>query len=110
MHGKPHTPPRESRAFQHDERIAARKGIDMLAPKHKGATQRPRGKKGLVVQSATGGACEPSPRMLRGCRRIREYQRSEENTSELQSLMRISYAVFFMEKKKITAYTPDMTK
>src|SRR3546814_14365489 len=76
MHGKPHTPPRESRAFQHDERIAARKGIDMLAPKHKGATQRPRGKKGLVVQSATGGACEPSPRMLRGCRRIRETQRN----------------------------------
>src|SRR3546814_20636911 len=74
MHGKPHTPPRESRAFQHDERIAARKGIDMLAPKHKGATQRPRGKKGLVVQSATGGACEPRPRLLRGCRRIRDYQ------------------------------------
>src|SRR3546814_5823428 len=26
--------------------------------------------------------------------------RSEEHTSELQSLMRISYAVFFLEKKK----------
>src|SRR3546814_8602822 len=26
--------------------------------------------------------------------------RSEENTSELQSLMRISYAVFFLKKKK----------
>src|SRR3546814_9925984 len=26
--------------------------------------------------------------------------RSEENTSELQSLMRISYAVFYMNKKK----------
>src|SRR3546814_3216033 len=27
-------------------------------------------------------------------------QRSEETTSELQSLMRISYAVFFLQKKK----------
>src|SRR3546814_3692165 len=29
-----------------------------------------------------------------------EYARSEEHTSELQSLMRISYAVFCLEKKK----------
>src|SRR3546814_10503669 len=29
-----------------------------------------------------------------------EYQRSEEHTSELQSLMRISYAVFCLNKKK----------
>src|SRR3546814_3551935 len=30
----------------------------------------------------------------------RDRRRSEENTSELQSLMRISYAVFCMKKKK----------
>src|SRR3546814_14024932 len=30
------------------------------------------------------------------------YQRSEEHTSELQSLMRISYAVFCLKKKKRT--------
>src|SRR3546814_5630899 len=30
--------------------------------------------------------------------------RSEEHTSELQSLMRISYAVFCLKKKKITTY------
>src|SRR3546814_18457663 len=30
------------------------------------------------------------------------YNRSEEHTSELQSLMRISYAVFCLKKKKIT--------
>src|SRR3546814_2574048 len=29
-------------------------------------------------------------------------QRSEEHTSELQSLMRISYAVFCLKKKKLT--------
>src|SRR3546814_6750173 len=31
---------------------------------------------------------------------IRYYERSEEHTSELQSLMRISYAVFCLKKKK----------
>src|SRR3546814_10360596 len=30
-----------------------------------------------------------------------DYQRSEEHTSELQSLMRISYAVFCLKKKKL---------
>src|SRR3546814_2498210 len=33
------------------------------------------------------------------------WRRSEEHTSELQSLMRISYAVFCLKKKKITQYT-----
>src|SRR3546814_1004031 len=32
--------------------------------------------------------------------RLREAPRSEEHTSELQSLMRISYAVFCLKKKK----------
>src|SRR3546814_8506327 len=32
----------------------------------------------------------------------RRHQRSEEHTSELQSLMRISYAVFCLKKKKHT--------
>src|SRR3546814_6459017 len=32
--------------------------------------------------------------------RVREAARSEEHTSELQSLMRISYAVFCLKKKK----------
>src|SRR3546814_7182694 len=34
-----------------------------------------------------------------------QQQRSEENTSELQSLMRISYAVFCLNKKKQNIYT-----
>src|SRR3546814_6690927 len=33
--------------------------------------------------------------------RSRQYLRSEEHTSELQSLMRISYAVFCLKKKTI---------
>src|SRR3546814_10190386 len=39
-------------------------------------------------------------------RRGAEFERSEEHTSELQSLMRISYAVFCLKKKKNnTQYT-----
>src|SRR3546814_10234169 len=36
---------------------------------------------------------------LRACLRCRPDARSEEHTSELQSLMRISYAVFCLKKK-----------
>src|SRR3546814_9226831 len=38
-----------------------------------------------------------------GCARL-VLQRSEEHTSELQSLMRISYAVFCLKKKKKIIY------
>src|SRR3546814_2774923 len=37
-------------------------------------------------------------------------KRSEEHTSELQSLMRISYAVFCLQKKKHTHYTLTITQ
>src|SRR3546814_5459053 len=39
----------------------------------------------------------------------REQQRSEEHTSELQSLMRISYAVFCLKKKKHAIDLPPCT-
>src|SRR3546814_7807185 len=39
----------------------------------------------------------------------RDTQRSEEHTSELQSLMRISYAVFCLKKKKTTNKTTFKT-
>src|SRR3546814_1982992 len=49
-----------------------------------------------------GGGARPRPGALRpGARlpgRAIEHQRSEEHTSELQSLMRISYAVFCLKK------------
>src|SRR3546814_20034754 len=51
-------------------------------------------------QSATGGASlQGSMRSGRKKERIMA-DRSEEHTSELQSLMRISYAVFCLKKKK----------
>src|SRR3546814_5356811 len=39
-----------------------------------------------------------------GTRGKAQYNRSEEHTSELQSLMRISYAVFCLKKKNITKH------
>src|SRR3546814_8421655 len=41
-----------------------------------------------------------------------DYRRSEEHTSELQSLMRISYAVFCLKKKTIrhTTHYPSSTQ
>src|SRR3546814_8755891 len=39
-----------------------------------------------------------------------EFDRSEEHTSELQSLMRISYAVFCLKKKKIHIESTQQSK
>src|SRR3546814_6523772 len=41
--------------------------------------------------------------------RTQTSNRSEEHTSELQSLMRISYAVFCLKKKKKTSHTTTKT-
>src|SRR3546814_3392327 len=48
----------------------------------------------MCPKGTTMGALHHDPDRLRG--------RSEEHTSELQSLMRISYAVFCLKKKKTT--------
>src|SRR3546814_3963893 len=44
-----------------------------------------------------GGLLRPEP-----VDRLKQRERSEEHTSELQSLMRTSYAVFCLKKKKYT--------
>src|SRR3546814_6495032 len=57
------------------------------------------GSQAVAFRAASGG---------QGCRRRRVQgadARSEEHTSELQSLMRISYAVFCLKKKKQTKQT-----
>src|SRR3546814_3075090 len=72
---------------------------------------RPRGR-GRSAQGGRYPACglaQRTARARRGARRAdraaqgctgRAHRRSEEHTSELQSLMRISYAVFCLKKKK----------
>src|SRR3546814_17584983 len=61
---------------------------------HRGRVRHPRGAAGVRPPAdGTGGR--------RHRRRLRQDRRSEEHTSELQSLMRISYAVFCLKKKNI---------
>src|SRR3546814_4607332 len=87
----------------------------------------PRRERGGFRPQTGDGLCAPRRawlRLRRGCVRHRERPdiglhpresepppsaRSEEHTSELQSLMRISYAVFCLKKKKNT-HTPHYTK
>src|SRR3546814_2891290 len=54
---------------------------------------------GRRLQCHHCGARRPVPLACPDCR-------SEEHTSELQSLMRLSYAVFCLKKKKCTKQTP----
>src|SRR3546814_7941190 len=61
------------------------------------ALQPVRARRG-VAGHETPVAGRRAPRLHRALRRLG--QRSEEHTSELQSLMRISYAVFCLKKKK----------
>src|SRR3546814_7363608 len=57
--------------------------------------------KGLAVERVRPQLFEECNDMSAGLQMKR--QRSEEHTSELQSLMRISYAVFCLKKKKRTS-------
>src|SRR3546814_20901927 len=50
------------------------------------------GDRGGQARARMGGVLAQAPRLRQG--------RSEEHTSELQSLMRISYAVFCLKKKR----------
>src|SRR3546814_4892875 len=56
----------------------------------------PLAERGLGVRGSAAFAAKPLP--CAGRRKLRS--RSEEHTSELQSLMRISYAVFCLKKKR----------
>src|SRR3546814_3677315 len=55
-------------------------------------------------QAVFGSSGSPPAREQSGCcpqgQGVPRFRRSEEHTSELQSLMRISYAVFCLKKKK----------
>src|SRR3546814_9323507 len=57
--------------------------------------------KGRAVAPAHAGASPRPFHRQRGEQSDRPMARSEEHTSELQSLMRISYAVFCLKKKKL---------
>src|SRR3546814_1647564 len=85
-----HAPP-----DRHHAQAAAdgrRQTADRLAP---GKARRARRARGGGQRVVAGGAVPAGPRRWRTLG-----TRSEEHTSELQSLMRISYAVFCLKKKR----------
>src|SRR3546814_5921211 len=55
----------------------------------------------LTSQPASGNSAERRLPTAAGSALAGRRMRSEEHTSELQSLMRISYAVFCLKKKKV---------
>src|SRR3546814_4019171 len=55
---------------------------------------------GFAILEWKGAGAERGEPSLVGAQVVLEHRRSEERTSELQSLMRISYAVFCLKKKK----------
>src|SRR3546814_10218466 len=92
------------------------RGLGRLAA---GAGRGPRAAGGDRSRAAV--AIAPPPRLRRAAGQPARHRpgarppaqaRSEEHTSELQSLMRISYAVFCLKKKNIrtTTHTSNMTQ
>src|SRR3546814_1186882 len=69
-------------------------GIQVGGGNHRQHRQRQRDKGGQQTQPGADGHPETHEYLLAGAR-------SEEHTSELQSLMRISYAVFCLNKKNL---------
>src|SRR3546814_10800545 len=59
----------------------------------------------VVISCLLALLLEQSDKTLRSARQVEQHLRSEEHTSELQSLMRISYAVFCLKKKN--TYSPS---
>src|SRR3546814_4689891 len=64
-----------------------------------GAHRRPRGR---ALNQQVGGDDRPPAAAARRIEEAADEARSEEHTSELQSLMRNSYAVFCLKKKHTT--------
>src|SRR3546814_7069756 len=95
-------PPRSTRTdtlFPYTTLFRSAAGHPAHCPPHQPAFQPQRGPR-------PGPPCRRTPPSLRPAapRPRRTMRRSEEHTSELQSLMRISYAVFCLKKNKTTKH------
>src|SRR3546814_10794587 len=75
-------------------------------------TRMAQGDGGTIINVSSLGALSPQPGIIpyAGAKAALNAMRSEEHTSELQSLMRISYAVFCLKKKTTSNTTHNITK
>src|SRR3546814_8089630 len=67
-----------------------------------GRPPRTRAWRAACARRGSPGRSAARRRCAAAARRVLRWHRSEEHTSELQSLMRISYAVFCLKKQQIT--------
>src|SRR3546814_3816545 len=84
--------------------LVSGRGDDRLGAAEQGAAHAEARPVGIDVEAAQLLALHRAEADRPGQAGYRHLERSEEHTSELQSLMRISYAVFCLKKK--TAPTP----
>src|SRR3546814_3413137 len=97
----------------HATRTVASAGHNMRPPGNGRATRIPLRNQGVSIHNPNavgiarrGARAQPSsPDSHRAHSRVR----SEEHTTELQSLMRTSYAVFCMKKTNLTQHTKSIT-
>src|SRR3546814_2153112 len=80
---------------------ASRDAAQHIREKHPPSSPLPVPPAHRVASSSAASCCRA---------RGRQQERSEEHTSELQSLMRISYAVFCLKKKKETQHLNHITQ
>src|SRR3546814_7707480 len=101
-------PPRSTRTdtlfpyttlFRSDRRGVRRRRSRRAGPRPSPRSDRPR----LWIAHLSRHVLDRAAGAVAG--RVSEHDRSEEHTSELQSLMRISYAVFCLKKKKTNNQT-----
>src|SRR3546814_2607478 len=101
--GRHRTAHRAARPQPPDRIARARTQDDAVHPPHARLDPH-RGR----LDVARGGGADPAPdRTGQAAHPVSPGARSEEHTSELQSLMRISYAVFCLKKNKLTPDTND---
>src|SRR3546814_7424373 len=76
------------------------RGAKRRRPEHRDRPSRAQSSACLLLPSRGRECCRSGSEGGRRTHGCRPHRRSEEHTSELQSLMRISYAVFCLKKKK----------
>src|SRR3546814_8056754 len=101
-------PPRSTRTdtllpyttlFRSVAQVTRRSGRDRYR-EQSSASRGQRRCEGRALRRPRRRGVSPSQALGRGQQWLQQLSRSEEHTSELQSLMRISYAVFCLKKKK----------
>src|SRR3546814_3830765 len=101
-------PPRSTRTdtpFPYTTLVRSRPNLTRASVARPAAPGAARGRRPPAAGPRAPGRAVPAPAVAARA------DRSEEHTSELQSLMRLSYAVFCLKKKKTdNKYTPYHTK